>query len=298
MTGILPRTLRRTDACGLWRGGWPAPCGRRRWPCARETRGGVCGPAWRVGRCASRPKLRLSQKGNPAPARERPRPRARARRPTQGAAYKRHPGRGQRPLRPSEIQGTHDVSQDDRLTARAFASPATCSGSRPLPPRKRACPQLDFRHFRGAWGQSRGPRLIGAGGTTGRVPPRSSKVLSGARRETGRRQRVRVPYDEGRASGIGPESCVSDREVRGEALTGEAMGQVWSHVTKSVRDADALRVAEGNTAGCAIASVPSVPRSLRPWPVADTSCTGTGRSHGWPLREGRSASGRPEGRSR
>ena len=48
------------------------------------------------------------------------------------------------------------------------------------------------------------------------------------RRETSRKERVQVPYDEGRASHIGPESCVSDREVWGEALTGEAVGQVLS----------------------------------------------------------------------
>jgi hypothetical protein len=118
------------------------------------------------------------------------------------------------------------------------------------------------------------------------------------RRETGGKQRVQVPYDEGRANHIGPESCVSDREVRGEALTGEAMGQVLSHVTKIVRDADAFRVAEGNTAGCAIAGARPVPRGLRPWHVADTSRAGTGRSHGWPSEKGRSAPGRPEGQSR
>ena len=112
------------------------------------------------------------------------------------------------------------------------------------------------------------------------------------------KERVKVPYDEGGASHIGPESCASDREVRGEALTGEAMGQVLSHVTRTVRDADALCGAEGNTVGRAIASARSVPRGLRPWHVADTSCTGTGRSHGWPSDTGRSASGRPEGRSR
>ena len=109
---------------------------------------------------------------------------------------------------------------------------------------------------------------------------------------------MQVPYDEGRASRIGPESCVSDREVRGEALTGEAVGQVLSHVTKTVRDADALRVAEDNTVGRAIASAPLVPRGLRPWHAGDTSCPGTGRSQVRPLCEGRSASGRPEGRSR
>ena len=118
------------------------------------------------------------------------------------------------------------------------------------------------------------------------------------RRETGRKERVQVPYDEGGADHIGPESCVSDREVWGEALTGEAMGQVLSHVTKHVRDADAFCVAEGNTEGCAIASAPPVPRGQRPWHVTDTFCTGTGRSHGWPSVKGRSASGRLESRSR
>ena len=118
------------------------------------------------------------------------------------------------------------------------------------------------------------------------------------RRETGRKERVQVPYDEGRASHIGPESCVSDREVWGEALTGEAMGQVLSHVTKLVRDADAFCVAEGNMEGRAIASAPPVPRGQRPWHVVDTFCTGTGRSHGWPSAKGRSASGRLESRSR
>jgi hypothetical protein len=123
-------------------------------------------------------------------------------------------------------------------------------------------------------------------------------ALTRVRRETGGKERVQVPYDEGGADHIGPGSCVSDREVWGEALTGEAMGQVLSHVTLSVRDAGAFRVAEGNTTRRAIASAASVPRGLRPWHVADTSCTGTGRSHVWPSEKGRPASGRPEGRSR
>jgi hypothetical protein len=123
-------------------------------------------------------------------------------------------------------------------------------------------------------------------------------VFTQVRRETGGKERVQVPYDEGRANHIGPESCVSDREVWGEALTGEAVGQVLSHVTKQVRDADAFCVAEGNTVGCAIASATPVPRGRRPWHVAETSCTGTGRSHDWSRPSWPwSALGRPEGRS-
>jgi hypothetical protein len=102
----------------------------------------------------------------------------------------------------------------------------------------------------------------------------------------------------GRANPIGPESCVSHREVWGEALTGVFVGRVLSHVTKTVRDADAFCVAEGSTARRVIASVSLVPRGLRPRHVNETSCAGTGRSHGWPSGEGRSASGRLEGRSR
>jgi hypothetical protein len=89
-----------------------------------------------------------------------------------------------------------------------------------------------------------------------------NRVFTQVRRETGRKERVQVPYDEGRANHIGPESCVSDREVWGEALTGEAMGQVFSHVTKLVRDADAFCVAEGNTEG-APSPVPRRSRVVR-----------------------------------
>ena len=40
---------------------------------------------------------------------------------------------------------------------------------------------------------------------------------------------MKVSYDEGLASHIDPESCVYNRkEVTGEALTGERMGQVLS----------------------------------------------------------------------
>jgi hypothetical protein len=102
----------------------------------------------------------------------------------------------------------------------------------------------------------------------------------------------------GRASQIGPESCVSGREVWDEALTGVLVGQVLSRERLLVRDADAVRVAEGNMAGRAIASALPVPRGRRPWHASETSCMGTGRSHGWPSAKGRSAPGRPEGRSR
>jgi len=39
---------------------------------------------------------------------------------------------------------------------------------------------------------------------------------------------MKVPYDEGLASHIGPESCAGDRKVAGEALAGESAGRVLS----------------------------------------------------------------------
>ena len=92
----------------------------------------------------------------------------------------------------------------------------------------------------------------------------------------------------GRANRIGPESCVSHREVWGEALTGVLVGQVLSHVTKSVRDADAFCSAEGSTVRCDIASASLVPRGLRP----GTSTKPFGREPGG-LMAGRLKEGGP-----
>src|ERR1700744_2686314 len=48
------------------------------------------------------------------------------------------------------------------------------------------------------------------------------------RRETDERQRVQVPYDEGIAIRIDPESCAGGREAACEALTGARVGQPLS----------------------------------------------------------------------
>ena len=117
------------------------------------------------------------------------------------------------------------------------------------------------------------------------------------RRETGRRRGCKSLTMKGRANRIGPESCVAGREARDEALTGVTVGQVLSRESSLIRDADAVCGAEGNTAGCVNASALPVPRGLRPWHAVETFCLGTGRSHVWPRCEGRSALGRPEGRS-
>ena len=58
-TAERPASFRRRAAFGPWHAGSPAPGDRRRWPSGHETRGGACGQASTVGRCASRPLSRL-----------------------------------------------------------------------------------------------------------------------------------------------------------------------------------------------------------------------------------------------
>ncbi len=59
---------------------------------------------------------------------------------------------------------------------------------------------------------------------------------------------MKVSNRKGIANQTGPESCVTHREVRDEALTGEPAGQPLSCESfKLVQGADAVSVAEGNT---------------------------------------------------
>jgi hypothetical protein len=53
----------------------------------------------------------------------------------------------------------------------------------------------------------------------------------GVRRETGGEYEVKVLYGEGHAHHTGPEPCVVDREVGGEASAGGGIGQVLSRET-------------------------------------------------------------------
>jgi hypothetical protein len=75
---------------------------------------------------------------------------------------------------------------------------------------------------------------------------------------------VRVLDGEDLASHTAPESCVAFREGRDEALTGDCAGQPLSGV-KQLRDADAFRPAEGNTAHDDIARHAPIPRRRSPW---------------------------------
>ena len=78
---------------------------------------------------------------------------------------------------------------------------------------------------------------------------------------------MRVPYGEGVANHTDPLSCVGHREVSGEALAGESIGQPLSRESRFTRDADAVLGAEGNMDGRDIARSGPIPRGQRPWHV-------------------------------
>lgn len=78
---------------------------------------------------------------------------------------------------------------------------------------------------------------------------------------------MRVRYDEGVATHIGPEPCVSTCEGAGEASAGERTGQPWSRERLQIPGADAVVPAEGNTDGGVIASTHLTRRGLRHWHV-------------------------------
>jgi hypothetical protein len=91
------------------------------------------------------------------------------------------------------------------------------------------------------------------------------------RRETDRRQRVRVPCNEGVAIHIDPESCAGSREAVREALTGAHIGQVLSGERLHIRSVDAFQSAEDNTAQNVIASTDRFRAVWRPWHVCTSS---------------------------
>jgi len=76
---------------------------------------------------------------------------------------------------------------------------------------------------------------------------------------------VQVHCDEGVANHIGPEPCVGIREDAGEASVGGCVGQPLSREIGLVLGADAVTLAEGNTAARDIASAQSARRGLRTW---------------------------------
>ena len=78
---------------------------------------------------------------------------------------------------------------------------------------------------------------------------------------------MKVRYDEGIATRIGPEPCATVCEDGDEASAGDRMGQPSSRERLQVPGADAVVPAEGNTGGRVIASIHLTRRGLRPWHV-------------------------------
>jgi len=90
---------------------------------------------------------------------------------------------------------------------------------------------------------------------------------------------VEVHCDEGVATHIDPEPCAADREAGGEASAGEHIGQPLSRERTVILGADGVIQSEGNTGGCAIASIGPARRGRRPWHV----CTLPAREPGGPV---------------
>ena len=84
------------------------------------------------------------------------------------------------------------------------------------------------------------------------------------RREPGKEPMVQVHYCEGIANRTDPESCVTNREGRHEAVTGERISQPLSRARGLLPVAGALTLVEGNTTVRANASVQATRRGLRP----------------------------------
>jgi hypothetical protein len=110
---------------------------------------------------------------------------------------------------------------------------------------------------------------------------------------------VRVHYGEDIASHTGPESCVSAREDRDEALTGERAGRPLSRDSQLQRGADVV-----GTHGRQHGRARYCERSSGPRVVVDPGMHGSSLFGNREIsrltvqRIGRSASGRPEGCSR
>lgn len=90
---------------------------------------------------------------------------------------------------------------------------------------------------------------------------------------------MKVPYDEGIASHIGPESCADARKGIGEALTGEKAGQVLSRENGFKSGVPTTSTCpEGNMIHFVKARSVLAPRGRRPCARLEAFCTGTGRS--------------------
>ena len=98
---------------------------------------------------------------------------------------------------------------------------------------------------------------------------------------------MRESHIEGVATHDDPESCVVDRKVRGEALTGACAGTVLSREIKQFRVPTLLTEAEGHTGSTVTARYCPTLRGRRPVARTEPLCARTGRSHLHPSRMAR-----------
>ena len=93
---------------------------------------------------------------------------------------------------------------------------------------------------------------------------------------------MKVPYDEGLAAHIGPESCVYARKGISEALTGGMRAGLLSCERFKFRVPTSFTRAEGNIRGIVMARCGWTLRGQRPRARTQAPRAGTGRSHAWP----------------
>ena len=102
---------------------------------------------------------------------------------------------------------------------------------------------------------------------------------------------MQVHCDEGVATHIGPEPCVSVREGRGEVSAGERTGQPLSR--ERVLSSRRCQLSGWQHGGARHRKRPDDPAWSQTLACADVPCAGTGRSPAWPAASAfRSASGR------
>ena len=94
---------------------------------------------------------------------------------------------------------------------------------------------------------------------------------------------MKVPYDEGLAAHIGPESCVYPRKGISEALTGGVRAGLLSCERFRFRVPTSFTRADGNIRGIVMARCGWTLRGQRTCARIQVFRTGTGRSHVWPL---------------
>src|ERR1700726_3557232 len=103
---------------------------------------------------------------------------------------------------------------------------------------------------------------------------------------------MKESYRKGVANHPDPESCVASRKATIEALTGAHAGRALSCEIIATRVPTSFRMAEGNTGGCAIASVRRTLRSLRPQAMHGNSTRENRETPSMPV--GEDAAGRLE----